>query len=57
MAAVASIASQLTGRPIRRVVVGDAQYRDTGPTLARLLGRPAIPLVSVLREHLKENAG
>jgi NAD(P)H dehydrogenase (quinone) len=81
MAGVAAIASELTGRPIRRVVVPDAEYRAglvahgvpepaadmlvglfaasrlghfarVDPTLARLLGRPPMPLREVLKEAL-----
>ena len=77
MAGVAALATRLTGRPVRRVVVSDAAYRahllDHGlpgaqadllvglfaasrrgdfapadPTLARLLGRPAVTLADVL---------
>ncbi|WP_051022543.1 NAD(P)H-binding protein [Nocardia pneumoniae] len=75
---VAAIAARLTGRPIRRVVVTEAEYRasllarglpesaadlllglfaasrlghfaSTDSTLARLLGRPPVPLADILR--------
>jgi uncharacterized protein YbjT (DUF2867 family) len=81
LAGVAALASQVTGRPVRRVVVSDAAYRDqlvaqglpgptadmlvgmftasrlghfapADPTLPRLLGRPATPLVEVLKAAL-----
>jgi len=78
MAGVAAIATELAGRPIRRVVVSDAEYRaglvahgvpapaadmflglfaasrqgdfaHVDPTLARLLGRPPMPVRDVLK--------
>lgn len=81
MAGVAALASEVAGRPIRRVVVPDAAYRDglvahgvpesaadmllglfaasrqgafapADPTLARLIGRPPIPLRAVLKAAL-----
>jgi NAD(P)H dehydrogenase (quinone) len=81
MAGVAAVASQVTGRPIQRVVVSDDDYRDrlrarglperltdlltgmfaasrqghfatTDPTLRRVLGRPATPLVDALKALL-----
>jgi len=77
MAGIAAIASELTGRPIRRVVVPEADYRAgllghglpepvadmlvgmfaasrqgefarVDPALARLLGRPPVPVREVL---------
>ncbi|MEV1169427.1 NAD(P)H-binding protein [Nonomuraea sp. NPDC049784] len=81
MAGIAAIAAELTGRPIRRVLVPDADYHASllahglpkpaadmllgiflasrqgefapaGPTLARILGRPAVPLTDVLKEAI-----
>ncbi len=78
MTSLAAIAADLTGRPIRRVVVSDAEYRaglvahgvpapaadmlvgifaasrqgdfaHVDPTLARLLGRPPMPVRDVLK--------
>ncbi|MET7742006.1 NAD(P)H-binding protein [Streptomyces sp. NPDC005385] len=78
MAGIAEIASRITGRTIRRVVVSDADYRSglvghgvpepaadllvglfaasrqgafapADPALARLLGRPTVPVEDVLR--------
>lgn len=75
---IAAIASELTGRPVRRVVVPDAEFRaglaargvpeamadmflglylasrrgeftQVDPTLARLIGRPPVPLRDILR--------
>ncbi|WP_050800311.1 NAD(P)H-binding protein [Streptomyces himastatinicus] len=77
LAGIAALVTRLTGRPIRRVVVSDADYRarllahglpearadllvglfaasrrgdfaPADPTLARLLGRPAVTLADVL---------
>lgn len=74
----AVVASDLAGRPVRRVVVPDAEYRAgqtahgvpeaaagllmgmfaagrhgesarVGPALARLIGRPAMPVRDVLK--------
>jgi NAD(P)H dehydrogenase (quinone) len=78
MAGLAAIATELAGRPIRRVVVADAAYRagmvahgvpapaadmlvglfaasrqgdfaHVDPTLARLIGRPPVPVRDVLK--------
>lgn len=83
LAGVAALATRLTGRPVRRVVVSDADYRarllrhglpeaqadllvglfaasrrgdfaPADPTLARLLGRPTVPLADALSVALKE---
>jgi uncharacterized protein YbjT (DUF2867 family) len=82
MIGVAAIASELTGRPIRRIVVSDEDYRAglvghgvpesaadllvglfaasrqgefarVDPTLARLIGRPPVPLREVLRAAIR----
>lgn len=81
LAGIAAIAARLSGRPVRRVVVSDADYRagllarglpepaadllvglfaasrqgefaPAGPALARLLGRPTIPVADVLKSAL-----
>ncbi|MBF6301793.1 NAD(P)H-binding protein [Nocardia amamiensis] len=81
MTGVAAIGARLTGRPIRRVVVTEAEYRasllarglpesaadlflglfaasrlghfaSTDATLARLLGRPPVPLADTLQATL-----
>jgi len=81
LAGVAALASEISGHPIRRVMVPEAEYRaaqitkgvpepmvdillgffaasrqgqfaPADPTLARLLGRPAMPLWDVLKAAL-----
>ncbi len=81
LAGVAALASELSGHPIRRVIVPEAEYRaiqvakgvpepmadilleffaasrqgqfaPADPTLARLLGRPVIPLRDILKASL-----